>query len=339
MYYERAKRNAEMLIKEIFGDTDIQTLSDKQKAKKVFIELGKKLHYVETLKESSEGRTIIDDINEVLEAKNGRCNRFAAAYKFLMSIIGVPCKLMVNQNHAYNQVFYEGKWRSCDITQFNAMLKLVEGTITFYENCDLLPFFDMNFRELQSTLYHGAKEYGDEQFEIALQEKDGIEGAICHLGGVDLRVFKNIVSIEGYQDIEEAIKRTERWIKSGVDPTTVFGKDVKIVIDEISYFLYSDAAGERKTSLTSEELQNLQGRTRNLDDRVEKIRKDIALRKFVNSPGWKDLEDYMKDNQPKDYTRIVLGGKKVEKPIDERKARRGEPAILSIKLINGGTMR
>lgn len=48
--------------------------------------------------------------------KEAVCEGYAKAYKLLMDAMGIPCDVVINEEHAWNVVFLDGKWYLVDVT-------------------------------------------------------------------------------------------------------------------------------------------------------------------------------------------------------------------------------
>ena len=48
--------------------------------------------------------------------KEAVCEGYAKAYKLLMDAMGIPCDVVINEEHAWNVVCLEGKWYLVDVT-------------------------------------------------------------------------------------------------------------------------------------------------------------------------------------------------------------------------------
>lgn len=59
----------------------------------------------------------------------GVCAHYATAFSFLCTAAGIPCVKISSDNHAWNQVYVEGKWQTVDVTSNDA---------SYYRNAYLL---------------------------------------------------------------------------------------------------------------------------------------------------------------------------------------------------------
>ena len=60
-----------------------------------------------------------DDVHNLKGAvldKSAVCDGYASAFQYYMHKLGIPCNIVTNQNHAWNQVCLDGKWYMVDVT-------------------------------------------------------------------------------------------------------------------------------------------------------------------------------------------------------------------------------
>ena len=44
------------------------------------------------------------------------CEGYAKAYKLMLNAMDIPCDMVVNATHGWNEVFYDNKWYMVDVT-------------------------------------------------------------------------------------------------------------------------------------------------------------------------------------------------------------------------------
>lgn len=87
------------------------------------------------------------------------CNGYSLAFQRIMDEVGIPCKILVGDNHMWNSVYLEGHWYNIDVTwddpgkngvSYDYFLKCNddwEGHISSYSDADKsYPLGDVNYR-------------------------------------------------------------------------------------------------------------------------------------------------------------------------------------------------
>lgn len=62
------------------------------------------------------------------------CEGYAKAYKLMLNAMGIPCDMVVNTTHGWNEVFYENEWYMVDVTNDDTN----NGYCYFMLGCDVL---------------------------------------------------------------------------------------------------------------------------------------------------------------------------------------------------------
>ena len=106
-FFESANRATDGFI------NSINNLSDREKVKKIADYVSDRIVYKDT------GSVGFYEMFTSTEPVNGVCGDYSSAFIYLCSRIDIPCVNIDDREHAWNEVYVDGKWYTADISYYD----------------------------------------------------------------------------------------------------------------------------------------------------------------------------------------------------------------------------
>jgi len=97
-------------------------LSDREKAIKIADKVADKFEYG---KSESTADYRIENLWTSDKVLKDECGGYANAFNFICQTAGIPSVIVMDYNHAWNEVYLEGKWWVCDIANYDTARSMV----------------------------------------------------------------------------------------------------------------------------------------------------------------------------------------------------------------------
>lgn len=106
-FFESANRATDGFI------DSIKNLSDREKVKKIADYVSDRIVYKDT------GSVGFYEMFTSTEPVNGVCGDYSSAFIYLCSRVDIPCLNIDDREHAWNEVYVDGKWYTADISYYD----------------------------------------------------------------------------------------------------------------------------------------------------------------------------------------------------------------------------
>lgn len=113
--------------------TEIKGLSDAEKVKRIANLVCDKIVY------SDKNIGGINDVFTNPGQTNGNCATYASAFQYLCERSDIPCVMVADADHGWNEVYVDGKWFVTDIGYYDVGRPQAELFITNYWKTDISP--------------------------------------------------------------------------------------------------------------------------------------------------------------------------------------------------------
>ena len=122
--FAETKKATDNFIKELEG------LSDREKVKRIAVFVSDSIVY------GSENKGNLKTVFSSSGAVNGECGLYAQSFLYLCQRADIPCVTVKDKDHAWNEVYVDGEWRTADISYYD--IARTEDTL-FPENYPRIP--------------------------------------------------------------------------------------------------------------------------------------------------------------------------------------------------------